>query len=200
MVTSRAMSLPAIVARLTSTGPVGVFVIFLVPWGPGAPAGIVLARREGLSPLLILLLYVLSDVVTAIILEPVVRLLRSRGSRSRIGSLILDSFNRLGSITQVTSGRFGLPLGLLTFTFATDFFTASIVSTGISMGRVLAWICIICGDVAWFVIILLATLGIASFLSDDRILFVATLLLGFTLPPLVRRIFARRSPASSLPR
>jgi len=194
------MSLPAIVARLTSSGPVGVFVIFLIPWGPGAPAGIVLAHREGLSPALILLLYVLSDVVTAIILEPLVRLLRSRGSRSRFGSMVLDSFNRLGSITRVTSGRFGLPLGLFTFTFATDFFTASVVSTGISMGRILAWACIICGDVAWFVIILLATLGIASFLSDDRILFVATLLLGFALPPLMRRIFGRHSAVSSSPR
>jgi hypothetical protein len=193
------MNLPAIISRLTSAGPVGVFVVFLLPWGPGAPAGILLARKEGMSPLLIVVLYVLSDVVTAIILEPLVQLLRTRGGRSKVGKNILDTFNRLGSITQVSTGRFGLPLGLFTFTFATDFFTASVASTGIPMQRVLAWICIIAGDVLWFLIILLATLGIASFLSDDRILFVATMLIGFALPPLMRRILRQRQSATNPP-
>lgn len=190
------MGLPAAIARITAAGPVGVFVVFLLPWGPGAPAGIVLARKEGLSWLLVIALYVLSDVVTAIILEPLVRLLRSRGDRSPIGRKILETFNRLGAITQVSSGRFGLPLGLFTFTFATDFFSASIVSTGLPIRRVFAWVCIIAGDVTWFLIILLATLGIASFLSDDRILFVATMILGFALPPLMRRILRQRQPVN----
>jgi len=191
------MDFTAVLARLTASGPLGVFVVFILPWGPGAPAGIILARKEGLSPLLIVLLYVLSDVVTAIILEPLVRLLRSRGSRSEVGRRILDSFNRLGSITQVTSGRLGLPLGLFTFTFATDFFTASIASTGLPLRRIFAWVCIIAGDVVWFLIILLASLGIAAFLSDDRILFVGTMVIGFALPPLLRRVFGRRQAVNS---
>lgn len=192
------INLPAIVAGLGSSGPLGVFLIYLLPWGPGAPAGIVLARREGLSPWLVIALYLLSDVVTAIILEPLVRVLRSRGSRSPIGRRILDTVSRLGTVTRVSSGRFGLPLGLVTFTFATDFFTASIASTALPMRRLLAWMCIIVGDVAWFLIILLASFGIASFLSDDRLLFVGTLLIGFALPPLIRRILGQRSTVEHL--
>lgn len=187
------ISLPSLLSGLNTAGPLGVFLIFLLPWGPGAPAGIVLARREGLPPLLIVALYILSDIVTAIILEPLVQLLRARGSRSAIGRRILEGVSRLGTITQVSSGRFGLPLGLFTFTFATDFFTASIASTGLPMRRLVAWICIIAGDVTWFLIILLAAFGIAAFLSDDRLLFIGTLLIGFALPPLLRRLLGQRS-------
>lgn len=194
------MSVTSLIAKLTSVGPVGVFVIFLLPWGPGAPAGILLARKEGMSPALMIVLYVLSDVVTAILLEPLIRLLRSRGDRSLIGRKILATFNRLGSVTRLSSGRLGLPFGLFTFTFATDFFSASVVSTGIPLGRLVAWTCIIAGDVLWFLIILLAMLGIAAFLPDDRVLFIATMVLGFALPPLLRKILRQGQTAGDAPR
>jgi hypothetical protein len=175
-----------------------VFLVFLLPWGPGAAAGIVLAKKDGLPVGVTIGLYVLSDVVTAFILDPLVRLLHDRGQRSPVGRKILATVGRFGSITQVTSGRFGLPLGLFVFTFATDFFTAAIISAGLALSRVIAWVCIIAGDVLWFLIIFLASIGIAAFLSDDRILFVATMVLGFALPPLIRRILPKpRAPASS---
>jgi hypothetical protein len=192
--------LSTLFARLVSSGPVGVFLIFLLPWGPGAPAGIVLARREGLSPLLILGLYALSDVVTAVVLEPIVHLIRQYGGRTGLGRRLLSGLARVGTVTRLTSGRLGLPLGLATFTFVTDFFTASITSTALPLGRILAWACIIIGDVAWFVIILLASLGIAAFLSDDRLLFAATLVIGLALPPLVRRLASRRDTANEFRR
>src|SRR2546427_8821172 len=94
-----------------------VFLLFLIPWGPGAAAGIVLAKKDGIPLGATIALYVLSDVVTAIILDPLVRLLHRRGERSPVGRKILETVGRLGSVTQVTSGRLGLPLGLFVFTF-----------------------------------------------------------------------------------
>lgn len=188
------------IQHLVASGWFQVFMLFLLPWGPGAAAGIILARKVGLSLGLILGLYVLSDVVTAIILEPLVQQLRARGEKSRVGKALLSSVERLGTMTRVAEGRFGLPLSLFVFTFATDFFTAAIVSTGLVMWRVVAWTSIILGDVTWFVILLLATIGIASFLSDDRVLFVVTMALGLALPPLIRRLFARRREPAPGPR
>lgn len=173
-----------------------VFLLFLVPWGAGPVAGIVLARKDGLPIPFTIGLYLLADVVTAIVLEPLVQLLRRQGTRTTFGRRILESVGKLGSVTQVTSGRLGMPLGLYTFCFATDFFTSAIVSTGLPMRRMIAWIAIIAGDVTWFLILFLASLGIASFLSDDRVLFVFTLVLGFALPPLLRRVLGRRSEAA----
>jgi hypothetical protein len=60
------------------------------------------------------------------------------------------------------------------------------------MSRVIAWFCIIAGDVIWFVIIFAASMSIASVLSDNRIIFIFTLVVGFGLPVLIRRIFQRR--------
>jgi hypothetical protein len=186
-----------LVATLTTSGPLAVFVIFLLPWGPGAIAGIILARHDGLSSALIIALYVLSDVVTACILEPLVQLLRNRGQRSRLGRRIFDAMSQVGGVTQVTSGRLGVPLGLFTFTFATDFFTASFVSTGLRLSRLIAWLCIIAGDVLWFLILFLAALGFAAFLSDDRLLFVVTMVIGLALPQIMRRVFRRLPTAQT---
>gem|GEM_PF-7038262 len=181
-------------SSLASTGWLQVFLLFLIPWGPGPMAGIVLAHQDNLPIPLTIGMYVATDVITAIILEPLVQLLRRNGTRSALGRRILDSVAKLGSVTRVTSGRLGMPLGLYTFCFATDFFTSAIVSTGLPMLRFVAWLAIIAGDVTWFLIIFLASLGVAAFLSDDRLLFVVTMVLGFGLPPLLRRLFGQHSP------
>lgn len=194
------MTVFEVARHVLSAGWFQVLLVFLLPWGPGAVAGILLARKYALSAGMTIALYVLSDIITAIILEPLVQQLRTRGERSKIGRTILQSVGRVGSFTQVTSGRFGLPLGLFIFTFATDFFTAAIVSTGLAIQRVIAWIAIIVGDVVWFLILFLATIGIASFLSDDRIIFIATMVLGFALPPLMRRLIERRRAPAGDPR
>lgn len=186
------MGLPDLWDALTRSGPIAVFLIFLSPFGPGAVAGIVLARSQGLAPSITIGLYVFSDVVTAAILEPLVRRFRRWAQRSPIGQKMLTSFGRVASLTQVVGGRYGLPIGLFICTFATDFFTAAIVSTGLAMSRLLAWSCIIAGDVLWFLIIFLASLSVAAFLSDNRILFVVTLVIGFGVPYVIRRLLGKR--------
>ncbi len=179
-------------STMVSSGPIAVFLIFLSPFGPGAVAGILLARSQGMAPNLTVALYALSDVVAAVILEPLISRLPRFAARSALGQKILSTFVRLDSMTDLIGGRFGRPIGLVTFTFATDFFTAAIVSSGMRISRLIAWCCIIAGDVIWFVIIFVASMSVASLLSDNRIVFVLTLILGFGLPALVRRLIGRR--------
>jgi hypothetical protein len=194
------MSLPDLWGALLRSGPIAVFLIFLSPFGPGAVAGIVLARSQGLAPGTTIGLYVLSDVVTAAILEPLVQRFRRWAHHSPIGQKLLASFARVASLTQVAGGRYGLPIGLFICTFATDFFTAAIISTGLALARLVAWTCIIAGDVLWFLIIFLASVSLAAFLSDNRILFVVTLIVGFGLPYLMRKLLGKRlAPPPSPP-
>ena len=86
---------------------------------------------------------------------------------------------------------------LVAFVF---FFTAAIVSSGMQISRVVAWSCIVVGDVTWFVIIFAASMSIASVLSDNRIIFIFTLVVGFGLPVLIRRIAQRRQSPVPWPR
>jgi hypothetical protein len=190
----------AIWSALSASGPLAVFLIFLSPFGPGAVAGILLARSQGMAPDLTVALYALSDVVAAVVLEPLINRLPRFAARSPIGQRMFSAFNRLDSLTDVVGGRFGRPIGLMTLTFATDFFTAAIVSSGIAMSRLVAWACIIAGDVVWFVIIFVASMSVASFLSDNRIVFIVTLVIGFGLPALIRRLVRRRAAPNPGPR
>ena len=53
-----------------------VFMLFLLPVGGGIPAGVLLARANGLSWPVTAGLYFVSDVVLAVAFEPVLRLLQ----------------------------------------------------------------------------------------------------------------------------
>jgi hypothetical protein len=177
-----------------------ILVAFTVPlpFSSGVSAGIVLARDHAVPPAATVALYVLSDVLSAFYLEPIARILRRWLERSPIGVLILEFLARLAYRTRVISGRLGLPLGLFAFCFATDLLTSALVSIGFPISRVLVWICIIPADVIWFLIVLLASLGIATFLADSRLLFVAIIVLSIVLPLLMFRVLGKlRAPASS---
>lgn len=189
------MSLPEIVGKTVSHGPIAVFLLFLLPINPaGATPGIVLARMDGVPPLVTVGLYILSDVVAAAILEPFVRRIRSAAERSDFGRLYLEQVRRLGALTDEGAGPIGLPMSLTAFGLIAGVLFGGIISVGLPIARVLAWTCVILGDTISFLILFVASLGIAPFLNDNRVYFVATLLLGFALPPLVRRILRRRQP------
>jgi hypothetical protein len=191
--------LPDLSALIQTSGPVAVFLVFLSPISPGAIAGILLARADGLSAPLTIALYLASDIVQAAIFEPILTQLTRRANRSPFGQRFLATFRQVGSLTQMSTGRIGLPVSLFVCTFATDFFTAAIVSLGLTLSRVMAWTCIIAGDFSWFLIIFYASAGLASFLTDNRILFVASLVLGLVLPWLIRRLLRPRLTPSSSP-
>src|SRR5581483_4861872 len=57
-----------------------VFLLFWSPVGPGIPAGVVLARHAGLSPAVTFGLYGLTDLLGAVVCNPIFALLR-RASR-----------------------------------------------------------------------------------------------------------------------
>jgi hypothetical protein len=194
------VQLPDFASLTAASGPLAVFLLFLSPISPGAIAGILLARAYGLSASLTIALYLASDIVTAAVLDPVLVRLTQRAHRSAFGERFLATFRQVGTLTQVTPGRFGLPVGLFVCTFATDFFTAAIISMGLALSRIVAWTSIIAGDFSWFLIIYLASAGLASFLSDNRIIFILSLVLGLGLPWLIRRLLGRRlAPALNPP-
>jgi hypothetical protein len=186
------MQLLDVGAFVSANAPLAVFLIFLSPISPGAIAGILLARAAGLSPVVTIGLYIASDFCEALILDPILVRLTRRAHRSAFGTRFLEGFHRVGALAEVVPGRFGQPVGLFICTFATDFLTAAVISLGLRVSRLVAWGCIIAGDVVWFLIIFLASASLASLLTDNRIVIVVTLVLGIGLPWLVRRLIQPR--------
>src|SRR6476659_8927852 len=60
-----------------------VYMLFLLPVGSGIPAGVLLARANGLSWPVTAGLYFVSDVALAVAFEPVLRLLAALGRKVR---------------------------------------------------------------------------------------------------------------------
>lgn len=170
-----------------------VLMLFFLPWGPGAPAGILVARQAGLGPLATTVLYLLSDVLTALVLEPLARQAARQSSR---WPRLAAAFRRMGQVSggvaaQLFPGRAGVAAGLALFSFTTDLYTAGIASRAVPAHRALAWAAVIAGDMVWFLIILATTLGLTRLFPDDRLVFGGVLLIGLATSALVRRLGRR---------
>src|SRR3569833_2320296 len=96
----------------------GAFLLFLVPIGGGIPLGILMARQAGLSIVAVVLMYLGSDLLSALVVEPFVAATRRLGPKRpairRLGE-------RLSRLTQGAglqgSGAWG-PLGLVLLCFS----------------------------------------------------------------------------------
>src|SRR5687768_14250445 len=84
----------------------------MLPIGPGTTAGILVGKNGGLDALGILAVYLASDVVTALYLEPVLRFLIRIAARFAWARTIGAQLAQVAERTQIGSGRLGQALGL----------------------------------------------------------------------------------------
>lgn len=188
---------------VTIPGWLQVFLLFFLPlpWNPGPAAGIVLARSYGLSTGFTIGLYVASDVALALIFEPLARLVRHRLQFSVFGALLLETYGRFGRWAEAAAGRLGLPFAMLILSFITDLFTAALISIGLPINRLVAWAAIITGDLLSFLILFLASVGIATYLTDNHwVLFGATFVLSGVIAIIFQRLALRRREPVGGPR
>jgi len=173
-------------------GPWGVFLLFLVPVGGGIPAGVLLAHARGLSMLLMMALYFVSDVILACIFEPMLLGLRALGHLipplGRFGQRFIAAAQWSGM--QAGGGAAG-PLRLVLVAFAVDPMTGRAAAAAAGHGFVPGWAIAITGDMFYFALLAYATLGMHRLLGDERLTVGAMLLVMFVGPSLVRRWRAR---------
>ncbi|MBV9323159.1 MAG: hypothetical protein JO352_05150, partial [Chloroflexi bacterium] len=103
---SRAMIDPtAPLPTLWPTGTLGVFLIFVTQIGAGIPVGVLMARNAGIDPLATAGLYAASDVVLAIVMEPMLILLRWMGQRVEFIGRLGNRLARLSGATGLSDGK-----------------------------------------------------------------------------------------------
>jgi hypothetical protein len=181
-------------------GAWGVFLVFVTQIGAGIPLGVIMARNAGLSPVVTAGLYLASDVVLALTMEPILALLRWLGQR-------VEWLGRLGTRLSKFSGAAGLqsagvrgPLGLILFSFTVSPTAGRAASEAAGHGFISGWALAIIGDMGYFVMIMASTLWVSSlFGGDDRMTVGAVLLGTWLVPMLIRRLRRRPSPAPAEP-
>jgi hypothetical protein len=174
-------------------GAWGVFLLFLMPVGGGIPAGVLLASARGVSVLVMMALYFVSDLILACIFEPLLLGLRALGRLipplGRFGQRFMAAAQWSGM--QTDSGAAG-PLRLVLVAFAVDPMTGRAAAAAAGHGFVPGWAIAITGDMFYFALLAYATLGMHHLLGDARLTVGVMLLVMFVAPALVRRWRAGR--------
>ena len=102
---------------LWPAGALGVFLVFVTQIGAGIPLGVLLARKADLPLIVTVGLYLASDVVLALTMEPMLLLLRWLAQRVELLARIGNRLARFSGAAGLQSGGARGPLGLILFSF-----------------------------------------------------------------------------------
>ena len=173
-----------------------VLKLFLLPVGGGIPAGVLLARANGLAWPITTALYLVSDVILALAFEPILRLLAALGRKipflARLSAASKAVTAR--SVARFTGTSAG-PLTLIMIAFGVDPMTGRATALAAGHGFLTGWAIAIAGDMLYFAVIALTTLRLNSYFRDANTTMLVVLGAMFVVPLLVRYL---RSQAKRL--
>jgi hypothetical protein len=168
--------------------------LFLLPVGGGIPAGVLLARTNGLAWPVTAGLYLVSDVILALAFEPILRLVEAVGRRitflSRFGVAIKASTERT---VAHFSGTGAGPVALIMIAFGVDPMTGRASARAAGHGFLAGWAFAIAGDMLYFAVIAITTLRLNTYIHDPNTTMLIVLAAMFLVPVLVRRIRSWRT-------
>lgn len=171
-----------------------VLKLFLIPVGGGIPAGVMLASSKGLAWPIVAGLYLVSDMILALVLEPILRLLTLLGGKVpflvRLNVLLRSATAR--SVAHF-SGTGAGPLMLVMIAFGVDPMTGRATALAAGHGFIAGWAFAIAGDMLYFALIALTTLRLNSYFKDPNTTMLIVLGVMFVLPILIRYIRSTRN-------
>jgi hypothetical protein len=193
---SRAMLDPtAPLPTLWPTGALGVFLVFATQIGAGIPIGVLMARDAGLGWLQTAGLYVVSDVLLAVITEPMLLVLRWLAARVDWLAAFGRRLSRLSGATGLSDGRVKGPLGLVLFSFIFAPAPARAASEAAGHGPISGWTLAIIGDMIYFGVVMGSTLAVIQVFGDNRLTIAPVIIGAWLLPMLVQRLQRKPAPA-----
>ena len=168
-----------------------VFMLFLLPVGGGIPAGVLLARANGLPWAVTAGLYFISDVVLALAFEPVLRMLVALGRRvtflARLGTVMSLAMARNAAYFSGSAG----PISLVLISFGVDPMTGRATALAAGHGVVAGWAFAIAGDMLYYAVLAVTTLQLNTYISNPTV--TVSIVLGAMMlgPMLVRYLRAK---------
>jgi len=169
-----------------------VLLIFLSPFGAGIPAGVLLAQSRGLPWPLTAGLYFVSDVILALVLEPVIRLLVAWGRRvpvlARLGEAMKLAMAQ--SVAQFGGTTVG-PVALVLIAFGLDPITGRATALAAGHGPLAGWAFAITGDMLYYAVIAVTTLRLNAVVKHPSLTIWMVLGAMLLVPMLIRAIGSR---------
>ena len=165
----------------------GVLSLFCIPIGGGIPAGVLLARTRGIAWPMMLFLYFISDLLLAVVFEPVMHALLAWAKRSPFIAAVGAQMNKNIEETASFYGTKGGPLTLIMIAFGVDPMTGRTVAQAAGHGFVSGWAIAITGDMMYFTVLMVSTLWLNSYIKDPNTTVVIILAGMFGVPWLARK-------------
>jgi hypothetical protein len=164
-----------------------VLKLFLLPVGGGIPAGVLLAHAKGLAWPIITGLYLVSDVVLALIFEPLLRIFAILVGKIRFLARFSAALKPVMARSVAHFGGTSVgPLMLVLISFGVDPMTGRTTALAAGHGFLAGWAFAIVGDILYFAVIALATLRLNSYFRDPNTTMMVVLGVMFVVPMLVR--------------
>lgn len=166
-----------------------VFMLFLIPVGGGIPAGVLLARANGLAWPVTALLYFATDLVLAVAFEPVLRLLVALGRRVEWLARLTAAMRTVMARTAAHYGGPGAgPFTLVLVSFGVDPMTARAAALAAGHGFVAGWAIAIAGDMMYYAVVAVSTLRLNAYVKDPNVTMLIVLAVMIVAPVAVRRL------------
>jgi hypothetical protein len=166
----------------------GAFLVFASQFGAGIPVGVVMARDSGLSPLQTAGLYLASDILLALVFEPLLRLLRWESRQiewmARLGKQLVHVSGARG----LRGGRVRSSVSLSVFSFVFGPAPARAAAEVSGHGPLWGWSFGILGDMVYFGLVMASTLLVIHFFGDDRLVIAPLVVAAWVVPLLVQRL------------
>lgn len=172
-----------------TTNMLSVLKLFLIPVGGGIPAGVMLAQTKGVAWPVTALLYLVSDIILALLFEPVLRLLAYICSKisflSRVAAAMKAATAR--SVHHM-SGTGAGPIGLIMIAFGVDPMTGRATAHAAGHGFLAGWTIAIAGDMLYFAVIAISTLKLNTVIEDPNITMLIILVVMFSVPTIIKLV------------
>jgi len=184
-------------AQSTST-ILPVLKLFLLPIGGGIPAGVLLARANGLAWPITTGLYLVSDMALALAFEPVLRLLAALAGKVPFLARLSEALKAVTTRSvKHFSGTSAGPLTLVMIAFGVDPMTGRATALGAGHGFLAGWAFAIVGDMLYFAVIALTTLRLSSYFQDPNTTMLVVLGAMFVMPIMVRYFRSVKCPINT---
>lgn len=169
-----------------------VLSLFLIPIGGGIPAGVLLAKSHSIGWPMMSVLYFISDVILALIFEPLMLLVIAVGKKSVFIARMREAMRKRTNKTLSQYGSSLGPLKLIVIAFGVDPMTGRTAAVAAGHGFVTGWMFAITGDMFYFALLMVSTLWLNSILGDGTWTTVIIMVLMMGVPYLIKRFRERK--------
>ncbi|MFZ4715256.1 MAG: hypothetical protein ACOYL6_16155 [Bacteriovoracaceae bacterium] len=169
-----------------------VLVIFLIPFGGGIPAGVLLAQKLKMSWPSMIILYLISDIILACVFEPILILFIRLTKDSPTLKPMREAFKVATHKTLNYYGNNNGVFALIMIAFGVDPMTGRAIAVSAGHGFVTGWLIAIAGDMIYFSILMISTLWLNDVIGDGNITMLIILSAMIAFPYLIRKFRERK--------